>query len=81
MGRGRGRGRGFGYGQGYGRGWGRGMRGMPGYSPFSGPQANWDNLTLEEEESMLLDYKAYLESELRMVEERLKEIRRMKGNG
>ncbi len=79
-GRGRGRGKGFGY----GRRWGYGMRWEQGGSPYIPPEGmygGWGEMSTVEEESMLLEYKRYLESELKMVEERLKELRRKKQNG
>jgi len=81
-GRGYGRGRGWrfgGYGPGgfggYGPGWGFG--GWGGYwgPPF--PMGSWGmmgEIDPEEEREMLLDYKAYLEEELKAVEDRLREI-------
>ena len=79
-GRGRGRGKGFGYGRRWGYGMGWEQRGYP-YTPSEGMYGGWGEMSPAEEESMLLDYKRYLESELKMVEERLKELRRKKQNG
>lgn len=73
-GRDRGYGYGRGWGWGYGPGWGFGGPGPWWYAPFVSPWSGWGAPTPEEERDMLLDYKAYLEDELRMVDERLKEI-------
>ena len=74
FGRGYGYRRGYGFGRGrmgYGRGFGSGFTGAPGpYAPPSTP---------EEELQMLLDYKAYLEEQLKAVEDRIRQLQDMIG--
>ncbi len=65
-----------GWGRGYGAGYGWGGYG-PGYGwggPYGAPYGYPPRMTPEEEKQMLLDYKGYLENELRGVNERLKEL-------
>lgn len=57
---------GRGLGRGYGRGFGKDFRYKAGYGYYEP--------SIEEERAMLVDYKRYLEEELRFVDERLREI-------
>lgn len=59
------------YGGGYGGGYGRGFGYGDGYGYYEP--------SIEEERAMLMDYKRYLEEELRFVEERLRELDNYQG--
>lgn len=79
---GSGSGRDYRRGWGYGPGWGWNNPIHWGYPPALPPWAMWGAWqppTPEEEEQILLDYKEYLENELKNVEARLRDLRKEAG--